>query len=378
VQPAARTDPRTGAALTAAQVTALIRDSAAVQVSAGCELLDVGLNVLADLSDFLVGGSVGRDPYATLHGTATLSLAQELDWGTAILRPYLVLSDGTVTARFNLGAYLTSSPTTVAGSDPITHDITGYDILHWLNTPVGEAYVVAAGTGYLAAAEAILLAQGITAYLIDQDRAASVLAAPRVWVLDQRTTWLNVVNDLLAGVGYQGLWSDWDGRLRMTPYLLPSARASEWLYGTDVASSMLGPDRAVTRDFFNAPNRWVFYWSQDPSGAAPVDGAGLYTYVNQANGPTSVASRGRVITAAPQQLDVVDQTALVAAAQSKIDADLRLATTIDMPVAPNPLHWHFDRVTVDDPGVGPLAEVLVVKWSLPLDGGDGAQVWSVL
>ncbi len=378
MQPAARTDPVTGAALSNAQVTALIRDSEALEVSAGLELLDITLAVLADLSDFFAGGTLSRSGYATLHGTATLAVAQELDWGTAILRPYMTLSDGTVTARFNLGAYLTSSPTTEAGSDPITHDITGYDILHWLNTPVGEAYVVAAGTRYLAAAEQILQTQGITRYLIDQSQADKTLAAPRVWVLDQNTTWLNIINDLLAGVSYQGLWSDWDGALRATPYLLPTARASEWLYDTAQATSMLAPARSITRDFFDAPNRWVFYWSQDPAGAAPVDGAGVYTYVNQSNGPTSVAARRRVITAAPQQLDVVDQDSLVALAQSKIDADLRLSTTIDVPVAPNPLHWHFDRVTAADPGVGPLAEVLVTKWTLPLDGSDMAQAWSVL
>jgi hypothetical protein len=372
VQPAARDT------LTADQVTSLIRDTDALEVAAGLELLDVGLNVLADLTDNFKGGSVSRASYDTLHGSATLQVATTLDWGTAILRPYMTLSNGTIGARFNLGAYLTSSPETVAGEDPATHDISGYDILHWLNVATGEAYVVAAGTGYLAAAETILQTQGITAYLIDQTQADKTLAAPRVWVLDQRTTWLNVVNDLLAGVGYQGLWSDWDGLLRATPYLLPSDRAGEWLYDTDPATSMLGPSRKITRDFFSAPNRWVFYWSQDPSGAAPVEGNGLYTYVNQSNGPTSVAARGRVITAAPQQLDVVDQTALVALAQSKIDADLRLSTTIDVPVAPNPLHWHFDRVTANDPGLGALSEVVVTKWTLPLDGGDGTQAWSVL
>jgi hypothetical protein len=382
VQPLARnaTILATGAstALSAAQVLALVQNSPALDVSSGVELLDVTLAVLADLTGSFEDGTVSRDSYATLHGTASLLLAQELDWGTAILRPYMSLSDGTTSARFNLGAYLTSSPETEMANQPIPHQIEGFDILHWLNTPVGGPYVVAAGTGYLAAAEAILLAQGIQAYTIDQTQAGQVLPSPKTWALDQNTTWLNVVNDLLAAVGYLGVWSDWDGRLRMTPYIPPTTRGPEWLYTTDQATSMLAPDRKVKRDYFQAPNRWVFYWSQDPSGAQPVEGAGIYTYVNQASGPTSVAARGRVITAPPLQVDAVDQASLVAQAQALIDADLRLGTTFEIGTAPNPLHWHFDRVTLADPAVGPLTECLVNKWTLPIKGGDMTHEWSQL
>jgi hypothetical protein len=327
MQPLARngTVLATGAtiALSAAQVTALIQNSPALEVSSGVELLDVTLAVLADLTDSLEDGSVSRDSYATLHGTASLALAQELDWGTAILRPYMLLSDGTTRVRSNLGAYLTSSPETDMSNQPITHQIDGFDILHWLNTPVGGPYVVATGTGYLAAAEQILLAQGIQAYLIDQTQAGQVLPSPKTWVLDQNTTWLNVVNDLLAAIGYMGLWSDWDGRLRMTPYQVPTDRAPEWLY-------------------------------------------------------TTVAARGRTITAAPQQVDAVDQPSLIAAAQQRIEADLRLMTTFAVSTAPNPAHWHFDRVVLEDPAVGPLTDCLVTRWTLPIKGGDMTHEWSKL
>lgn len=376
MQPAARASVA-GIDLSAAQVESLIRDTAALKTSAGVELLDIGLNVLADLTDVFAGGTVSRSSYATLHGTATLHVAQTLDWGTAILRPYMILNDGVTFARFNLGAYLTSSPREEVGEAPATHEIAGYDILHWLNTPVGEAFSVDAGTGYLAAAETILTTQGIVAYQIDQTRADAVLPTARIWPLDANTTWLNIVNDLTSAIGYQGIWSDWNGALRIVPYVNPTDRATEWLYDTDPLTSMLG-QRVAVRDFFNAPNRWVFYWSADPSGAQPVEGAGVYTFVNEATGPTSRAARNRTITAAPQQVDAVDQTALIALAQSRIDADLRLMTTFEMTTAPNPLHWHFDRVTVDDPELGILPDALVTKWDLPLDGEDMTQSWSLL
>lgn len=372
MQPAAR------GGLTADQVTAIIRDSSTVDFSAGLELLDMNLNVLEDISDDLRDGSVSRSSYATLHGTATLSLTRLLDWGTALVRPYMILNNGTLSARFNLGAYLTSSPVTNLIDNPITHEINGFDILHWLNTPVGESYVVAAGAGYLSTVTDILLSTGIVRYVLDQTATASVLPTAKVWALDDNVTWLTIINDLLAAVGYQGIWSDWDGLLRIQAYETPQDRAAEWLYSATGDSAMITPTRTVTNDVFNAPNRWVFTWAQDPSGVAPVEGAGIYTFVNASTGPTSVEARGRVISASPQRIDVVDQTSLIAAAQQRIDADLRQTTKIDAKTFPNPLHWHMDRMAISDPGIGSLADVLGVSWDLPLNGADMTHEWSVL
>jgi hypothetical protein len=364
--------------LTADQVTSIIRDAPAVQLSAGLELLDMSLNVLADISDDFGGGSVSRSSYDTLHGTASIIISRQLNWANAVIRPYVNLTDGVITARFNEGAYLTSTPVTETGETPITWAVDGYDILHVLNTFVGDAYAVATGTAYLAAAEQILIDQGIKAYTIDQTAAAKVLDAPRVWVLDTQTTWLNVVNDLLAAVGYRGVYSDWDGNLRMEPYVSPTDRSPEFVYDTGLTTSMLAPKATTTRDYFNAPNRWVFYWSKDPATAPPVEGAGLYTFVNYDYGPTSVNARGRVITATPVQLDAVDQDSLIVQATSLIDADLRLKTTFSVSVFPNPLHWHFDRVLVGGSQLGPIMDVLVSKWTLSFDGVDGTQEWQLL
>jgi hypothetical protein len=377
VQPLARNG------LTAAQVVALIRDSSSPELSSGLELIGLDLNMTDELVDDFDGGTIERANYATLHGSAVLQIARELDWGTAIVRPYAWLTGytatyGTLTARFNLGAYLTNTPKTVAGKNPTTHEVEAVDILHWLNTPVGEAYTVEAGTGYLDAIEAIFTAQGLVSYFIDRDQTAQVLDAPRSWAFDDHTTWLNICNDLAGAVGYQGIWSDWDGRLRVQPYLVPSDRSIEFTYIDDPITSMIAPERAIIRDWFDAPNRWVFFWNKDPTEAPPVDGAGLYTFTNQFEGPTSVTARGRVISAKPQQIDVVDHNALVAKAQQSIDADMRLKTTYELSTFPNLASWHFDKYTLADSGLGPISDVLGVKWSLPLDGSNMVHEWSMI
>jgi hypothetical protein len=364
--------------LTPAKVVELVRDTPGLRTAAGCELLDMSLTVLDDLTDDFAGGTVTRESYATLHGSAQLGIARTLDWGRAIVRPYMLLESAGTLARFNLGAYFAASPLTELGESPVTHAVVGYDILDRLGDPVGEVYAVAAGAGYLATVEQILQAQGYTQYVIDQQAAASVLPSARTWAMEDSITWLTIVNDLLGSVGYQGIWSDWDGRLRVQPYLSPSQRASEWVYDVGESTSMLTVARTVERDYYRAPNRWVFYRSNNVDGPAPVEGDGVYTFVNQSDGPTSVDARGGRVITRTVGLDVADQAALVAAAQLSIDADLRLKTTLSLGTAPNPLHWHFDRLTLADPAFGPVAEVLGTKWTLPLGGGDMAHDWSVI
>lgn len=363
--------------LTAAQVEQLLRDDAAPRWSAGLELLNNDLTVQEDLTDDFAGGSVGRKSYANIHGTASFDIARELDWGRAIVRPYVTLI-GAVEARFNLGAYYTSTPSRVVESDPLVFDVTGYDILSLLDDTVGDAYAVAAGDTYLGAVEDILLGRGVGGYVIDQTAIASVLPAGKVWARDNKTTWLIVVNDLLAAIGYAGIFSDWDGKLRVQPYQTPLARPAEWTYTVNVNESMMGLRREFINDFYDAPNRWVFVRSNLIEGTTPVEGDGVYTFTNDTNGPTSIEARGGRVITLSESLDVADQAALVAAAQVRIDADLRLSTKLKVTTFPNPLSWHFDRLLVDDPAMGTPLDVLGTAWELNLDGSDMAHEFTVL
>lgn len=363
--------------LTADQVVELIRDAPAVTRSAGLEVLNRDLTVADDVTDYLAGGSVTRRAYADLHGTATLALNTELDWGSAVVRPYYVLSDGTTTARFNLGAYFTSTPDRNLASGEPDWDVECHDILGLLDDPVGDAYALASGTPYLAAVEQILIDRGWTSYLIDQAASASVLPTDRVWVFDDRTTWLVIINDLLASVGYQGIWSDWDGRLRCTSYIRPIERQSEWTYTTDPVDGMIGQDRSMVYDYYSVPNRWVFYRSNNQDQGTPVDGDGIYGYINQSVGDTSVDARGRVISKV-QGMDAADHAALVTAAQSVIDADMHVAARFPMTTFINPLHWHFDRVYVIDPELGVPFDALGTEWTLPFNASVMSHEWAMI
>jgi hypothetical protein len=358
---------------TSTQVIYEIEKSPALRISSGAELLDMGLNVIDDITNDLVDGKVARSNYATLHGTAQLLLSRELAWGRAIVRPYMRLNG----IRFNLGAYFTNTPDRVLGAEPLVYDVQCYDLLDALNTPAGEAYTADANTSYLFNVENILKAQGFTKLQIDQTRVGTTLPSARVWPMDSNTTWLNIVNDLLGAVGYRGIWSDWDGYLRCEPYLVPGVRPVEWTYdATDESRSLLGVQRTVRRDYYKAPNKWVAIRSNNVDGPTPVEGAGVYTYLNEYRGLTSIEARGGRVITSILQFDAADQAALVSQTMNSVETDLRLQTKYSVQTSPNPLHWHFDKLVYRDGDVGSDVQVMSNSWDLPLNGGDMTHEWT--
>lgn len=370
--------PRDG--LTAAQVKQLLQDEEAVTLTGGLEIVDLDLNVVADISDDLSGGHVERNSYADLHGTANFSISRVIDWGGDLLRPYLTMTAGGVTARFNLGVYLPSTPEWPLDADPPTFEVDGYDLLLRLAQTVGDAYAIAAGERYLDKVEQILLQRGFTQYVIDWTNGSSTAPSSRVWAFDDQTTWLTIVNDLLQSIGYAGIWSDWDGRLRCAPYIRPTDRAAEWTYTDDQASTMLSNKRSVQHDYFSAPNRWVVYRTNMVEGATPVEGDGMAIITNDTVGETSIqARRGLVITKTVGS-DFADQRALNIIARLTADADMQIPTLYNLETFPNPLHWHFDRVQLSDSASMPFADAMCTQWSLPLppDSGDMQQQWRIL
>jgi hypothetical protein len=217
----------------------------------------------------------------------------------------------------------------------------------------------------------------VLAYSIDQTAAAAVLPSARTWALDDTLTWLTVVNDLLGSIGYMGMFSDWNGRLVAQPYTTPAARGSEWTYTAD-DQAIHGLTGTVASDFYSTPNRWVFYQSNLTDGSSPVEGAGIYTFINTDRGVTSVTARGGRTISRVQGVDAADQASLVATAQQSIDSDMQVGTLVTTESGPNPLHWHADRITVDDPSVGPTAEYLASDWTLDLPTGGMQHTWRQL
>jgi len=364
--------PRQG--FTAAQVTALLV-APDLSVDFGCEILDASLALVEDISADVSGGTIHRVNAAAVHGTCELTISRELAWGRDRIRPFMVLSSSTAgvsDCRFNLGVFLLVTPDTALGQTPQSWQVTGYDQLFLLQAYTGDTYNVQAGYLVLDAVRAFITAAGVTSpVLLDSSADAKVLAEEMIWwqTSSDSPTWLQIVNDLLASVGYRGIWVDQDGAFRSGPYVLPELRASEWRLDVgSLTTGIVAADRTVAADVWGAPNRWRFI--RNGMGVAPVEGVGRYTTSNPDVGPSSIASLGRVVPAPVTYLDAVDQASLVTQGDRIKAAAMRTTEVIALKLSPMPLAWHADRVTYADAALGADREAQCRSFDLPLTGED--------
>ncbi len=116
-------------ALTATQVRWLIEGASSQTAGFGVEATDLSQTEVTDLGDICTDASVDRSAYATLHGGCQMLLTSPLDWGWAVVRPYMTLTDGLIKARFNLGAYFTNTPKRTRRERPGSYEVQGFGIL---------------------------------------------------------------------------------------------------------------------------------------------------------------------------------------------------------------------------------------------------------
>lgn len=363
-------------ATTVAQLTTLI-EASDLEMSWAVALYDSDEAFVADISDDCSDGTLERNIYRTLHGTARLSIARQLVWGSQRLGLSVTLTSDSelLTATWQLGRWLMGVPQRRIGASVETYEVECYDKLIVADALAGRSYVVASGTAYIDAVETIISTElGETSVAIDQASAATTLSADMAWPLDAKTTWLSIINDLLAAINYEGLWVDRDGRFRSRPYSPPSSRATSWSFSADDAeTTVIGADRTLVADFTDTPNHWVFF-RRDAAQAAPATGAGRYEVTNLDDGPTSVTGRGRTITAVVG-LDVATHAALVSRGDDMVAAAKRLTQKLELDTGPVPVLWHLDVVDLVDAAVGAHRRWAVEEWSCDLDTGAMRHRW---
>lgn len=372
-------------AFTEAQITDLLV-GAQLEVDNGLELLDIDLNLIEDISDSLVDGSISWSLHTGIHRTCDLEISKALQWGAQLVRPYILLSNGAATARWNLGVYMLTTPATRFGSSPRTYEVQGYDRLMLLNREVGAAYSVAAGTTYRQALLDAFSAAGLTGVYIEGSAADDALPAEKSWPLvakdeadqdqtDTPATWLRVVNDLLQAINFRSVWCNEDGVYQCVAYQAPTVRAPEWTFDADDEHlSIIGEDREQVQDIWDTPNKWVFRWK---NGGTGIEGNGLYT-VDESN-VTDGDELGRsLVWASVVDYDAASQAKLVELGDRRVATDKRVVTTYKLQTGTFPPAGHADVYTYSDNELGAAQKVQAVQWKLPLDGGDMEWTWETV
>lgn len=383
--------PLTGAPwrsqFTAAQIVSLLTGPT-VECAYYLDLMDQNNNLIADISDNLVSWSLTRSNTATVQGTGSFVITQEIQGGSQRVRPWMTLTgdDGThtgttITARWDLGVYVLVTPAAAVNEVPLTYTIDGYDLLYLLQNQIGDTYTVAAGVGYLNAVATVIQAAGVqgSQILLDQSAAALLVPTALVWPLTGTTTsYLDVANQLLASIAYLPLWADWDGNFRSGPYAPPLRLAPEFTMDLTLKTNVVVSDpRTLTNDLWQFPNWWRYLNS---SVSAPTEGAGQYTFINQSSGKSSVDAVGRQIRNVVT-VSAPDQTTLVGIATQQITQSMQLLQSLAVSVSPFPASWHYDMFTYKDLLMPDGQTNVVVQsqgWSLASDGSDGAQTWQVV
>jgi hypothetical protein len=361
-------------ALTDAQVRAVLGASA-MSVTIDVEVLDSSNEVTDTLGADLrldAPGSVTYDATRSVGRTLRLRVDRELSWGAVRLRPVMTLSDGTTSAKFDLGVFLPDTPTSVYTGevgDVRTFDVECYDLLSGLLSPVARTYVVAASTNV---ATAVAQAVSDSGFSIPVSIAAAgdigVLAESMTWSARDDVSWLDVINDLLNSAGWRTVWVGPTGTLRSEPFQAAVDKGTEWEYVSTAAKTIVGLGAQVTADLWQAPNKWVFF-VDDPLQGEPSEGSTQYTVLNQSVGVTSIDQRGRTITA-KRPVEAGSYGALVAEGDRQVENDRVVETTASVMVGPNPLHDHLDVVEFTYADAGMSGRWEVVGWVLPLDGSD--------
>lgn len=353
---------------TAAQTRAALLSSIR-KVDFRYELLDSSNNVKSDISSYFRqdGNEVRQNSLADIKRTAKFTVLDTapINWLSDRVKPYmrLLMSDGNY-AEWAQGVFLLSSPQRTA--DPfgqIVREVDAYDQLQILRDDVvTDRYTVAAGVNYISGAnavQALLTSAGITSYSLDPT--ASTLPAALDW--DPGTTKLKIINDLLNAINYGSLWFDQAGVAQAHPYVLPSARATEFTYSDD-SQSVIAPNVQDVLDLFGVPNKWVAVVSE---ADRPVL-TSSYTNSNPLS-PTSTVSRGRTIVDFRTDISAADQTTLDAAVSRLAALASQVYEQVQFSTALMPMHGDSDALAFNFSELGISKTYIETEWILPLKAG---------
>jgi len=365
--------------LNSAMVAGLLQGDPSITVDYGAEWFDDTLTLVDDISEYMTEGStVTSDVTATIHRTCSLLFDSDVPFNyiTDFVKPYMVLTnnDTGFAARFNLGVYTLQTPQSDNSTSPSVLTFTGYDLIYYLSQPIGDSYEVPIGVDPIGVA-ATLINVAVPGANVNAVLSGVLTTQVYTWPFDASNnfTYLDVVNALLAMVGYQNVWVDWDGNFQLIPYIDPQTTPVEWDFDLTDPNNIVAEQRSSIQDFFDVPNWWRFVMNN--LTVPPVEGTSQITYIDtQATNPGSFTNRGRYIKRI-YYVDAVDFPSLFTAAVVQITADLGPAETFDISTSPFPLAWHRDIIQLFDPNLGlvkpalsPLRRVIATKWTIDLDG----------
>lgn len=325
-----------------------------VMVSTKVFAADMRGNEYAELTDYVIGGSIDHDIDRDFKGSCSLTvtdttLFNAFQW----VKIYQLVESETGSDEDGLhvvGLFRLSQP--AATFMKAIGTVSGLDATIQLNdTTTLTTYNVAAGTKYTDAVRALITAAGFGTRYVIPDAAAVVPVGGWSWI--RGTSYLRIINDLLGAVGYYTLYTMPDGTFASMPYLERSSvnPAHSFTIGQDavivgdIDESVNDDDLynyvTVTRTINDHTTQVRSAENKNPAHAYSTVALGLLA------DPTGATKVYRVKTVA---FDDAESTTAMQALAREVLALASMLRYVTVQVMPHPSHVPHEIIELDFDG----------------------------
>jgi hypothetical protein len=337
------------------------------------DLLDVDGSKLDEIGDQVSALEVKYIRNGPVQRSIVMTTTAELVWGRHRVAPYATISGGgLVDVDVPLGVYQTTYAPLQRGMQPREFVCNGFDLLYLAEWPLIAAFTALAGTiPVVDYAEQLLSSRGLHQIRLDKTR-TDVLTEPRSWTITEGKTTLDVINALLAMVGYEAVSMTVDGVAVSGPIVTAVQRPTAWVYDSESPTSSIVVDAGqLEEDPTKVPNVWTFYIDEVDRTTPIKEGDGMYTVHNASDGPASIAARGNTFPAEPIRVDAVTQADLEAQGDKIAAEQMRGQGKLHLETDANPYHQHRDVVYVNDPDTGIAERFMCDEWNMTVTEQNG-------
>lgn len=210
---------------------------------------------------------------------------------------------------------------------------------------------------YTDVVQELLIDSGITRLLVEESPAV-LLSEREDWPVG--TSYLSIINELLAEINYNSLWFDMEGNARVSAYKAPTVENAAFTYDSGEASIIMS-DCMISEDAYNAYNVFIAVVSS-PDYDEPIQAVSVN---EDPSSPISTIRRGRRIVAPVIKLNnIASEDAL----QKYVDRiryeSMASGETVTFETANNPAHQVFDAVLLNHERIKGVYEE--TEWSMSL------------
>lgn len=299
-----------------------------------------------DISAQLLKGRVtmNEDVRIPMTFSATLQDPSVLRQGLDYLAPRLRVAwdDGTVLDG-QVGLYAVLPPSEQRHRWPGTEaTIDGRDLTWRLDAfAFDRTYTVAAGADVIGAVTGVLAAVGLTRHRLIST--GSRMPEARSW--SAGTPALDIINDLLGGMGYYRIWPTNTGTLTSRPYQDTEDAEPAVTYRSGPGTALMTDTIVEKAPGAPAVNRVVVI--KDTSGssdATPI--VAVRTNTNPAS-PTSTVATGTLVTRTVRDSTLVDQAAANALADRLLREAKGRYRVLTLPTLPDPRRGMHEVFALD-------------------------------